>query len=35
MAYFENAESKVSAVVRAATDPDNLSRMDPMWYPWL
>ncbi|EDV27262.1 uncharacterized protein TRIADDRAFT_23101 [Trichoplax adhaerens] len=35
MAYFENAESKVSAVIRAATDQNNLSRMDPMWYPWL
>jgi len=35
IAQFENAESKVGTLISAATNPDNLCRMDPAWNPWL
>ena len=35
IADFEGAKSKVSVLVSAAESTENLSRMDPMWNPWL
>ncbi|KAH9524767.1 hypothetical protein Btru_027787 [Bulinus truncatus] len=35
LASFEGAESRVSTLVTAATNADNLCRMDPAWHPWL
>ncbi|BFZ01386.1 hypothetical protein BsWGS_04423 [Bradybaena similaris] len=35
LASFEGAESRVSTLVTAATNTDNLCRMDPAWHPWL
>ncbi|KAK7109588.1 transformation/transcription domain-associated protein-like isoform X2 [Littorina saxatilis] len=35
MATFEGTESRVSTLVMAATNNDNLCRMDPAWHPWL
>ncbi|GLH10296.1 Transcription-associated protein 1, partial [Gryllus bimaculatus] len=35
LANFDGVESKVSALVAAAMDPNNLCRMDPAWHPWL
>ncbi|XP_055874365.1 transformation/transcription domain-associated protein-like isoform X5 [Biomphalaria glabrata] len=35
LASFEGAESRVSTLVIAATNTDNLCRMDPAWHPWL
>lgn len=35
LATFEGAESRVSTLVMAATNNDNLCRMDPAWHPWL
>lgn len=33
---FENMENnKMSTLVQAAQNPDNLCRMDPAWHPWL
>jgi transformation/transcription domain-associated protein len=35
LASFEGAESKVSLLITAAEASENLSRMDPVWNPWL
>ncbi|XP_076468689.1 transformation/transcription domain-associated protein-like isoform X2 [Babylonia areolata] len=35
LATFEGTESRVSTLVMAATNNDNLCRMDPAWHPWL
>lgn len=36
ISYFENIESnKMSTLVQAAINPDNLCRMDPAWHPWV
>ncbi|XP_035826346.1 transformation/transcription domain-associated protein isoform X2 [Aplysia californica] len=35
LASFEGADSRVSTLVTAATNTDNLCRMDPAWHPWL
>lgn len=36
ISYFDNVESnKMSTLVQAAHNPDNLCRMDPAWHPWL
>lgn len=36
ISYFDNVESnKMSTLVQAAQNPDNLCRMDPAWHPWL
>ncbi|CAL1526416.1 unnamed protein product [Lymnaea stagnalis] len=35
LASFEGAESRVNTLVTAATNTDNLCRMDPAWHPWL
>ena len=35
LAIFENAESKVTTLICAASNPDNTCRMDPSWHPWL
>lgn len=36
ISYFDNVESnKMSTLVQAAQNPDNLCRMDPAWHPWV
>ncbi|KAK2145228.1 hypothetical protein LSH36_693g01115 [Paralvinella palmiformis] len=35
LATFDGAESRVSTLVAAANNHDNLCRMDPAWHPWL
>lgn len=36
ISYFDNVESnKMSTLVQAAHNPDNLCRMDPAWHPWV
>lgn len=35
LAIFDNAESKISALVAAANSLDNLCRMDPAYHPWI
>lgn len=36
IAHYENMESnKMSALILAAQNADNLCRMDPAWHPWL
>lgn len=36
ISYFENVETnKMTGLVQAAQNPDNLCRMDPAWHPWL
>ena len=35
LAHFDGTDSKVSTLVAAATNHDNLCRMDPSWHPWL
>lgn len=36
IAHFENMESnKMTALILAAQNADNLCRMDPAWHPWL
>lgn len=36
ISYFDSASSnKMASLVQAATNPDNLCRMDPAWHPWL
>lgn len=35
LANFDGIDSKVSTLVAAANDHDNLCRMDPSWHPWL
>lgn len=36
IAYFDNIESnKMTSLIQAAHNPDNLCRMDPAWHPWV
>ncbi|KAL5497639.1 hypothetical protein EMCRGX_G014148 [Ephydatia muelleri] len=35
LAEFEDAESKVTLLISAASNVENLCRMDPAWNPWL
>lgn len=36
IAHFENTETnKMSSLMQAAQNADNLCRMDPAWHPWL
>lgn len=36
IAYFDNIESnKMTSLILAAHNPDNLCRMDPAWHPWV
>lgn len=36
ISYFDNVETnKMSTLVQAAHNPDNLCRMDPAWHPWV
>lgn len=35
LAHFDGTESKVGKLIEAATNPDNLCRMDSSWHPWL
>lgn len=35
IATYEGIDSKVSTLVTAATNFNNLCRMDPAWHPWL
>ena len=35
LAIFDNAESKISTLVAAASSADNLCRMDPAYHPWI
>ena len=35
LAEFEGGESKVTTLISAAADIENISRMDPAWNPWL
>lgn len=36
LSYFDKAETnKMTTLVQAASNPDNLCCMDPTWHPWL
>lgn len=35
LAQFDGTDSKVGTLVAAASNHDNLCRMDPAWHPWL